>query len=263
MQRLTPVRRPDRQNQLTVSKKKCVMIYLSRQNILFLKPQKVAGTSFEIALSKFAGPDDIITPITEDDERTRTAKGFAGPRNYLVTLPDVLKSGRRALRFIRSREREERFYNHIPAKLARTRLGPDCFDRASKISIVRNPYDFLVSVYFWRTREMENAPSFEDWIRANPGLLNFNTQFYAIDDKPVIDFFIRYENAEEDIRALEKNHAELEGLSKEFSSLSAKGGIRPKGATPAQMFQNAPDLVAAVRFFNKDLIDRFGYTVAT
>lgn len=97
----------------------------------------------------------------------------------------------------------------------------------------------------------------------DPGLLTFNTQFYAIDGKPVIDSFIRYENAEHDTLELEQNHPELAGLSKEFASLSAKAGIRPKGTTAAEMFNDEPGLVEAVRFFNEDLIDRFGYSVTT
>ena len=40
------------------------MIFLKDPNIIFLKPQKVAGTSFEIDLSKFASSSDIITPTT-------------------------------------------------------------------------------------------------------------------------------------------------------------------------------------------------------
>ena len=44
------------------------MIYLRDHNLLFLKPRKVGGTSFEIALSTFAGPRDIVTPITPSDE---------------------------------------------------------------------------------------------------------------------------------------------------------------------------------------------------
>ena len=45
------------------------MIVLHKQKIIALKARKVGGTSFEIALSKFANKDSIITPITLDDEK--------------------------------------------------------------------------------------------------------------------------------------------------------------------------------------------------
>lgn len=47
------------------------MILLTDPKILFLKPRKVAGTSFEIALSAFANCNDVITPIAEEDEIIR------------------------------------------------------------------------------------------------------------------------------------------------------------------------------------------------
>lgn len=55
------------------------MIFLRDINVLFLKPRKVGGTSFEIALSRYAGGGDIITPISETDEITRRNLGYRGP----------------------------------------------------------------------------------------------------------------------------------------------------------------------------------------
>lgn len=65
------------------------MIFLGKHGLLFLKARKVAGTSFEIALSRFAGPDDIITPIAPDDEEIGRQRGFAGPRNYRKRLSEL------------------------------------------------------------------------------------------------------------------------------------------------------------------------------
>ena len=39
------------------------MILIRDLNILFIKGIKVAGTSFEIALSKFETKNDIVTPF--------------------------------------------------------------------------------------------------------------------------------------------------------------------------------------------------------
>ena len=41
------------------------MILLHKEKIIALKARKVGGTSFEIALSKYANSDSIITPIAE------------------------------------------------------------------------------------------------------------------------------------------------------------------------------------------------------
>ena len=53
------------------------MILSHRYRYLFLKTNKTAGTSIEIALSKFCGPDDIITPISPEDEAIRRRLVFA------------------------------------------------------------------------------------------------------------------------------------------------------------------------------------------
>jgi hypothetical protein len=58
------------------------MILSKTHGFVFIKGVKVGGTSIEIALSAFCGPDDIITPITPIDELKRLdANG--GARNYL------------------------------------------------------------------------------------------------------------------------------------------------------------------------------------
>lgn len=52
-----------------------LVIYLKERNLIFIEPREVAGTSFEIALSKYAMKHDIITPISPDDEATRRELG--------------------------------------------------------------------------------------------------------------------------------------------------------------------------------------------
>lgn len=45
------------------------MIVSDRYGFVFLKTRKTAGTSIEIALRQFAGPDDVFTPLGRGDER--------------------------------------------------------------------------------------------------------------------------------------------------------------------------------------------------
>ena len=47
------------------------MIISHKYKFIFFKVSKTAGTSIEIALSEFCGPDDIITPISPKDETKR------------------------------------------------------------------------------------------------------------------------------------------------------------------------------------------------
>lgn len=72
------------------------MIISHQHKFIFIKTKKTAGTSIEIALSKICGEQDIITPVSPEDEKTRMALGYRGPQNYII-------NGARL------------FYNHIPA----------------------------------------------------------------------------------------------------------------------------------------------------
>lgn len=61
------------------------MIVLHNHRIIALKARKVAGTSLEIALSKYASEKCIITPIAPLDEDIRKKLGFRGPQNFSYT----------------------------------------------------------------------------------------------------------------------------------------------------------------------------------
>ena len=58
------------------------MIISHKLKCIFIKPKKVGGTSFEVALSKYCGDKDIITPISNDDETLRKELGYRGSQNY-------------------------------------------------------------------------------------------------------------------------------------------------------------------------------------
>ena len=57
------------------------MIINHKYKFIFIKSFKTAGTSLEIALSKFCSENDIITTIVEEDEKIRKKIGYSGPRN--------------------------------------------------------------------------------------------------------------------------------------------------------------------------------------
>ena len=58
------------------------MILSHTRRFIFIKTRKVSGTSMEISLSKNCGGDDIITPISYEDELVRLDEGGCLPQNY-------------------------------------------------------------------------------------------------------------------------------------------------------------------------------------
>ncbi len=89
------------------------MIISHSRRFTFIKTAKTAGTSLEIALAKFCGPEDIITPVSPEDEKVRKRSGYPGPQNYL-TSPleyDILSLAKLLVKG----KLKKKYYNHIPA----------------------------------------------------------------------------------------------------------------------------------------------------
>jgi hypothetical protein len=52
------------------------------RKFIFIKTRKVSGTSMEISLSQACSGDDILTPISYEDELIRSDLGGCLPQNY-------------------------------------------------------------------------------------------------------------------------------------------------------------------------------------
>lgn len=246
------------------SQKVTNMIVLHDHKIIYLKARKVASTSFEIALSKFAGQRDIITPISREDEALRKSLGYAGPRNYQKPVSAILAdmSGR-DLRSLVKLRLPELYFNHMSAKRVKMLVDPEIWETYTKVAAVRNPWDAAVSSFFYHQKTNGLPPDtshFDAFCQQNTRLLHANRGQYMIEGVPVVDHFLRYENFAEDIRALEDTHPGVSGLFDIFSDLNAKGSIRPKSGTSVpEMFKAAPAADALVRETCAFEISRFGY----
>lgn len=231
------------------------MVVSFEHRFIFLKTIKTAGTSFEIALSKYLGPSDIITPVSE--EYIREELGYRGAQNYkqhsLLQKLGLLKI-------------KPRYYNHMTAEEVRRRIGKEIFDRHLKISIIRNPYDHVVSRYFWDNKDKINETSksgFKNWlITIKLNKLMANGKITQINGKNVIDFMIRFEHFETDINSLAERLGLPNSLYTEFNSITAKSQIRPKTATVQEMFDGFSEGIDLVeQLFHED-IEKYGYKIS-
>ncbi|MEL7445016.1 MAG: sulfotransferase family 2 domain-containing protein [Pseudomonadota bacterium] len=236
------------------------MIYLQDPGLIFLKPHKVAGSSFEIALSCFARPGDIVTTL-RDDEPKRRAAGGTGPQGHRYPVRELGEVTR--LEWMRARRRKgwpHKFFPHMSASLTRERLGPDRYDRAIKVSIVRNPYERIVSTYYWRQHLLGKEIGFERWCLEFASEIDRDNKVYLTDGKVAIDRFLRFENLGSDIAALEADYPALAGVGDAFSRTDAKTGVRPRQATFAALSAGQPALRKLVEKRCRFEIERFGYT---
>ncbi len=222
------------------------MIVCHPLKLIFLKTKKVGGTSFEIALSRFCGPDCVITPISPSDEEIRAAKGFPGAQNHdRPGWPDGSRSA-------------GRFYNHISAAAARRMIPRGIWESYTRLSIVRDPHDVAISRYFW-----EGGPrmglDFGQFVSTCRAVLSENGIIAPHEGAFAADRFLRYEHLEEDIRGLD-----VPGLWETFAAIRTKADFRPRtGARPADMYARFPAAAEIVAEQCPGVLERFGYSRRT
>jgi Sulfotransferase family len=160
---------------------------------IFIKSLKTAGTSIEAALSQHCVGDDMVTPLG-DYWFNRDERG----------------------KWIHSSMNAEGFSQHDPASEVKRKVPPDVWDNYFKFSIVRNPWDRVVSLFSWEARnrpEMKPAKRFYHRLGVPfnefketkrlfrefvAGDWTTNDRFYLIDGQPCLDYVIRYERLAED-----------------------------------------------------------------
>jgi len=239
------------------------MMVLHDAEIIFLKSRKTAGSSIELALSAFARDGDVIAPIDggSGDDIERARRGYAEPQNYRKGLVELLWTPTyRDLRDLIKGKPLLKFHNHCAARRARRHLTRNVWQRYLKVSVVRNPWDYMVSSYYWGNRNAPELPDFERWCLDNRRLITRNRRQYFIGRQCVVDRFLRFERLQHDLQALENERSGLTGLTDIFASTSAKKGIRPKtGPSVAELFDAAPRADRLIGELCRFEIERFGY----
>jgi len=167
---------------------------------IFIRTKKTAGTSLEIALSKFCGPRDVITTIHPADEEKRQQLGYRGPQNYKAHTPLVCKvlAWLKLYRPIHVKD----FKEHRTAEQIRRNVSKKIWNSYFKFCIERNPYDKAISRYYWKTKQDDHRPSLSQFLADSKPETLSNWQIYTIDNKIAVDLVIRYETLHEDLARL-------------------------------------------------------------
>jgi len=141
-----------------------IMIVSHKYRFIFVKTLKTAGTSIEVFLSPFCGPEDILTPISPQVEPHR-------PRNH------------------------DGFFNHMPAHEIRECVGHSVWNDYFKFCVERNPWDKVLSYYHMMNHRQNDTLAFDQFLRGTDFPINYPKYTEPLDSgRIIVDRVLRYES---------------------------------------------------------------------
>ena len=168
------------------------MIISHKHKFIFIKLRKTAGTSIEMALAGICGEEDIITPISKEDEKARLELGCQGAQNYDVPMRYYGITDWKNRIF---KGKKKYYYNHMPATEIKANIPVDIWSDYFKFCFERNPWDKTISHYFHRNRSGDFS-SIMDYLRHDEGDMIRGFDMYSIDGKVAVDKVFAYEKME-------------------------------------------------------------------
>jgi hypothetical protein len=182
--------------------------------------------------------------------------------------------------------RKQIWYNHMPAAKIRDKIGADIWNSYFKFTVVRNPFDKLISGFYMQEKRIKNYTTpqrlriiaqklsgkanprdyivgdsqierFRSWMRnggaAGGAMLDRNK--YLINGDVCIDFFIRYEDLENGI----KHVCDKLDVAFEPENIPAfKSGMRNKQFSVSEFYDL--ETIQIVNQLYEFELNYFGYT---
>lgn len=231
------------------------MIISHTHKFILLKSLKTAGTSIEAALSQVCSGHDVVTPLNDFSFN----RDEAGASVHRAMNAEALAWW----------DKEE-IGQHVDVATLRRNLPENVWNNYCKISITRNPWDRVVSLFSWSSRnDASKSPRkrfyhhlgvpFDEMRERRRVFRQFvegdwetNDRFYMIDSGLCVDFVIRYESVSEDLEIVRKK------LSlKELVLPRLKTGFRPGQVHYSRYYDDETKALVARRHHND--IRLFGY----
>lgn len=171
------------------------MIVSHKYKLIFLKTRKTAGTSIEIELSTMLEEAAIVTPFGKPEitHRARNHKGLWNP------LPELLDPKLSVRSTISDFLKRRKYYNHMPARLVRHRLGRRKWESYYKICVERD-YITKTKSHINMQIHLGRCTSQVDYFEV--GHFCLNSDIYTIDSKIVVDEIIDYSKLSERLKGI-------------------------------------------------------------
>lgn len=175
------------------------MLCSHSKKFIYFKTSKTAGTSVEIFFERFCRPEGNFSG-THAASESITPAGIVGSR-------------------MQNHRQTDTYYNHMPASEIRSKVGGIIFDTYFKFCVVRNPFDKMVSAFWWfslladsdeeEQKKKENfarlpfeviKTRFGEYVASQAYRPSSDRRVYTIDNVVVMDKVIRFERLMSDIQ---------------------------------------------------------------
>ena len=180
-----------------------------------------------MALGDVCGPEDIISRVSLKDEKERK-KHFRGAQNYRLGLQRYDSNDWKRLL---TKGKIKRFKSHWTASQMKEVFDQSLWESYFKFCFERNPWDKMVSHYYWKIDHYPFTNFEEYWeMGMNGEITGFKETLsakhqYMIDGELVVDQIYKFEELSQALADLTKRL----GLSTplEMPKYKAKGAHRP------------------------------------
>jgi len=227
------------------------MIISHKYKFIFFKTRKTAGTSVEMALSKFCGAEDIIGTLSPEENMARIESGGRGQQNYWLPFRSYRYEDLK--RLVRNKKRAK-LSGHKKAGFVKYYTGEKIWNDYFKFCFERNPFDKAISRYYWNTRPPFPRPPLDEFLEKARIHLLSNWSIYALNDHVAVDFVGHYETMKEDLAEV----ARILGLPSSIELPRAKSTHRENREHYSKVL--SPRARARIELVCAKELKRFGYS---
>lgn len=133
-----------------------------------------------------------------------------------------------------------------------------------KFAIVRNPWDRMISLYFYAKRSSPASSlgplDFRDWLTRKHEAIGSNLDLISLDGQVAINHVIRFESLIQDAKSFLENVG-IDGNSfvADLGRIKAKSSFRPESARVSEFFSGWPDGIQLIKEYAREEIELWGY----
>lgn len=176
------------------------MIVSHRHRFIFIKTRKTAGTSLQHALSTVCAPTDVVTVTgyTTPDYAPRNYQGLFNPAPYLLGRYTM----HRKSHVMRRLKLRQRIHDHMFLIELFNLPEAKAWTGYFRFCVERNPWDKVVSRYFWKYRDRDDRPDFETFVASDR--LVSDVDMYSLSGEVAADLVLKYEELPQSLETVER-----------------------------------------------------------